>query len=173
MIIRKTLQAAGALCATIALAGCALLVPNVGPEPLPRPFPSPSPYPAPEPTPEPIPGPDPAPLPLPIPEPTPEPNRAPCPMPPEIDSLKPVSPKPKDESQPAPTVEEQISMISVYAQSLVGFSEGHAQECVAETDFGWRITERDGVAFPVTMDYRMDRINVVVRGGVVVETSIG
>jgi hypothetical protein len=66
-----------------------------------------------------------------------------------------------------------MAVVSAYAQQLIGFEEDYAQSCVAETDFGWRITERDGVAFPVTMDYRMDRINVVVRGGVVVETSIG
>jgi hypothetical protein len=66
-----------------------------------------------------------------------------------------------------------MAIVSAYAQQLIGFEEDYAQSCVAETDFGWRVTERDGELFPVTMDYRPDRINVAIRGGVVAEATVG
>jgi pyruvate kinase len=35
------------------------------------------------------------------------------------------------------------------------------------------LSERDGELFPVTMDYRTDRINASIRGGLVADVSIG
>ena len=37
----------------------------------------------------------------------------------------------------------------------------------------YRIVKRDGESFPVTMDYRMDRINLEIENGVITNASIG
>lgn len=69
--------------------------------------------------------------------------------------------------------EEIPEQLGGYAQKLVGYGEENAESCVSEAGFGWRIVERDGEFFPVTMDYRFDRINARIYGRIVTKISIG
>jgi hypothetical protein len=56
---------------------------------------------------------------------------------------------------------------------LVGLGEDEAMAVAKNNGFGVRVIERDGEQFPATMDYRTDRINVVVTDGIVVRAHIG
>jgi len=59
------------------------------------------------------------------------------------------------------------------AEQLVGLGEDEAMAVAKNNGFGVRVIERDGEQFPATMDYRTDRINVVVTDGIVVRAHIG
>ena len=50
---------------------------------------------------------------------------------------------------------------------LVGMTEEEAGEHAAAHTATVRVVERDGQPLPMTMDYRPDRVNVVVAAGVV------
>lgn len=54
---------------------------------------------------------------------------------------------------------------------LVGKSEQAAEQLAEENKCTLRVTERDGKSFPMTMDYRDNRINVVVEDGKVSAVS--
>lgn len=56
---------------------------------------------------------------------------------------------------------------------LVGLGETGAAAAAAELGFTVRIVARDGEWFPVTKDYREDRINIVVENGAVVRAFVG
>ena len=57
--------------------------------------------------------------------------------------------------------------------TLVGLGETSAAAAAAELGFTVRVIARDGEWFPVTKDYRVDRINVVIDNGTVVRAFIG
>ena len=57
--------------------------------------------------------------------------------------------------------------------ALAGLSEADATAAAAQKGFTVRIIARDGEWYPVTKDYRLDRINFVVVNGVVVDATIG
>jgi len=59
------------------------------------------------------------------------------------------------------------------ADQLLGMSERSSQACAAANKWGYRVISRDGEDFPVTLDYRMDRINVTVVADKVTAVSIG
>ena len=54
-----------------------------------------------------------------------------------------------------------------------GLSEADATAAAAQKGFTVRIIARDDEWYPVTKDYRLDRINLVVVNGVVVDATIG
>ena len=56
---------------------------------------------------------------------------------------------------------------------LTGLSESDAGAAAGELGLTVRVVARDGEYFPVTKDYRTDRVNFVVEDGVVVEAKIG
>lgn len=83
--------------------------------------------------------------------------------------------RPYDPDRPPRNVntDAMVEKLSDYAEKLLRFRESNAESCVREVGFGWRVIERDGELFPVTMDYRTDRINASIRGGLVADVSIG
>lgn len=56
---------------------------------------------------------------------------------------------------------------------LVGLGETSAAAAAAEQGFTVRIVARDGEWFPMTKDYREDRINIVIENGTVVRAFVG
>lgn len=83
-------------------------------------------------------------------------------------------PMPIDNTVPEPMpVDPDAPMSDDVAASLIGLSEERAVEVAKEQGFEVRVTERDGESFPVTADYRMDRVNVSIAEGVVVQASVG
>jgi len=73
-----------------------------------------------------------------------------------------------------PAVDPSDAMIAdVDAAALVGSSEAEALE-LAKTN-GWeaRVVSRDGEDFPITMDYRGDRVNLTIVDDVVTASTVG
>jgi len=59
------------------------------------------------------------------------------------------------------------------AELLLGYSEADAQRCAETLGWGFRVGERDGEPFALTMDYRFNRVNVVVNDDIVTAISVG
>jgi hypothetical protein len=59
------------------------------------------------------------------------------------------------------------------ADSLIGLATEEAAKAAEERGWGFRIAELEGEPQAMTMDYRTDRVNVVVVGGVVTAVTIG
>jgi len=59
------------------------------------------------------------------------------------------------------------------ADSLVGLTETEATKLAEENGWQVRIAARDGETFPLTMDYREDRVNLTIVDAVVTEVLIG
>lgn len=56
---------------------------------------------------------------------------------------------------------------------IIGMSEGQASSFLTAEGIDYRIVERDGESFPVTMDYNPDRANLTIQNGVVAEVQFG
>ena len=59
------------------------------------------------------------------------------------------------------------------AEQLVGMSEQAASSCAIANGWGFRVGERDGEQFAVTMDYRTNRVTVVVKSNRVTQITVG
>lgn len=59
------------------------------------------------------------------------------------------------------------------AQELIGLTENEAALCAASLNWGFRVGARDGEYFALTMDYRTDRVNVIVKEGIVTSVDVG
>lgn len=55
----------------------------------------------------------------------------------------------------------------------VGLSEEESVSFLEGKGFVVRVVERDGEAYAITFDYRTDRVNLVVKEGIVTEAYIG
>jgi hypothetical protein len=58
------------------------------------------------------------------------------------------------------------------AARLVGLTEAEAERMAVDAGWGFRVVERDGEGLARTDDLRLDRVNVVVTGGVVTAVEI-
>jgi hypothetical protein len=61
----------------------------------------------------------------------------------------------------------------VRANTLIGMSEMAAEECAMNLDWLYRLGQRDEEMFAGTFDYRIDRVTVVVKAGLVVQVAVG
>lgn len=61
------------------------------------------------------------------------------------------------------------------AAVVVGKTEAEAISMIESKggQVSYRIVKRDGESFPVTMDYRMDRVNLEIENGVITNASVG
>lgn len=59
------------------------------------------------------------------------------------------------------------------ADDIVGKTEHDAEQSVRAAGLQWRVGQRDGESFPLTMDLRPDRITVVVDEGRVTKATAG
>lgn len=57
--------------------------------------------------------------------------------------------------------------------TIIGMSEGQASTFLTAEGIDYRIVERDGESFPVTMDYSPERANLTIQNGVVTEVQFG
>lgn len=65
------------------------------------------------------------------------------------------------------------SIYSDFAKLLVGLPADFAADCATDVGAVWRVVEQDGEPLMGTKDYRVDRINVVIGEGVVLEAHNG
>lgn len=109
--------------------------------------------------------------PMPVDEPTPVEEPAPV----EGPAVSEPAPGNTGASEPGYDPDQPVTspVSSEVVERVVGLPEDEASTVAKELGFEMRVTERDGESFPVTADYRTDRINVVIEAGVVTTASIG
>ena len=72
-----------------------------------------------------------------------------------------------------PVSEPAIAPANFDLQSVIGLTEADATTAAASAGRECRVMSRDGQTMTVTLDYRPDRVNLVVEGGVVTDASVG
>lgn len=75
----------------------------------------------------------------------------------------PTSPDPGDDPVERPIV----------IPDVIGLTELRAIEILRVAGYPVRVVERDGRPLPATMDFRADRVNLIVRSGTVIDTRLG
>ena len=79
--------------------------------------------------------------------------------------------------QPAscPTIEPQQTPIVTNAQAatLIGMKKDAATSCATKLGWGYRVGQEDDQLFALTKDYRLDRVTVVIKKGLITESVIG
>ena len=59
------------------------------------------------------------------------------------------------------------------ADKVVGLTAAEAEKALSEAGLIYRVISEDGQPNPVTMDFRVDRVNVVLVDGKVVSATVG
>ena len=79
--------------------------------------------------------------------------------------------------QPAscPTIEPQQTptVTNAQAATLIGMKKDAATSCAANLGWGYRIGQEDDQLFALTKDYRLDRVTVVIKKGIITESVVG
>ena len=70
-------------------------------------------------------------------------------------------------------IEESEPIAQTKADQLIGMKEDTAKLCADLNAWGYRVGMRDGEYFPVTKDYRIDRITVSLEKGSVTAVAVG
>jgi len=74
---------------------------------------------------------------------------------------------PSIEPQQAPTVTK------AQAATLIGMKKDAATSCAAKLGWGYRVGQEDDQLFALTKDYRLDRVTVVIKKGLITEAVVG
>jgi hypothetical protein len=98
--------------------------------------------------------------------PDPLPTLTPDPLP----TLTP-DPLPTFTPDPLPTLMDPLS--SVVVSPLIGMTEKKAKAYALSKGWGFRVGERNGEMFPVTMDYRPDRVTILIKNDLVYQVMVG
>ncbi len=79
------------------------------------------------------------------------------------------------EPKPCPTysVLEGQEIPQEQADLLIGMVEADAEACAIELGWQWRVGERDGEFYALTMDYRPDRVTVQIQEGIIYLVNVG
>ena len=64
-------------------------------------------------------------------------------------------------------------ILQAYAESLVGMKKESAQSCAVKLGWQYRIGQEDDQLFALTRDYRLDRITVTIKGGLITQALVG
>ena len=60
-----------------------------------------------------------------------------------------------------------------FGKDLIGMAVAEAMQCVEDAGLTWRVYEEDGEMFALTMDYRVERVNVKIENGIVTDAYAG
>lgn len=60
-----------------------------------------------------------------------------------------------------------------FVKRLIGMNEEDAQALIWDNDYISRVVHRDGEDFMVTTDFRYNRINLYINGGIVFDATVG
>ena len=74
---------------------------------------------------------------------------------------------------PPADVADQNEISVQRAELLLDFSEADAQRCAAQLGWLYRVGQRDGESFAVTMDYSLQRVTVTVADDIVTAITVG
>lgn len=72
-----------------------------------------------------------------------------------------------------PVIKNENEITQSRASQLIGLSERAGELCALVNGWGYRVIQRDGEDFAVTMDYRSNRVNVKVRDEKIFEITVG
>ena len=79
--------------------------------------------------------------------------------------------------QPAscPSIEPQQNptVTNAQAATLIGMKKDAATSCAAKLGWGYRVGQEDDQLFALTKDYRLDRVTVVIKNGLITESIVG
>ena len=64
-------------------------------------------------------------------------------------------------------------ILQAYAEGLVGMKKESAQSCAAKLGWQYRIGQEDDQMFALTRDYRLDRVTVTIKSGLITQTLVG
>lgn len=70
-------------------------------------------------------------------------------------------------------IKSEMEISDKRALQLVGLSERAGELCAQINEWGYRVVQRDGEDFAVTMDYRPNRINVKIKDDEIIEVTVG
>lgn len=84
-----------------------------------------------------------------------------------------IEPAPDDGGMSSPGYDPDAPVSTEVVERVIGLDEQAATDTATELGFEVRVVERDGESFPVTADYRVDRVNLVITDGVVTGASVG
>ena len=75
---------------------------------------------------------------------------------------------------PQPSALDASSGITVArANALIGMKEIDAESCASLLEWGYRVVARDGEDYPATLDYRLDRVSVTIKNGLISRADVG
>lgn len=76
---------------------------------------------------------------------------------------------------PDPTTEKDdgLEIPRDFVTRLIGMNEADAKALIWKNNYMSRVVHRDGEDFMVTADYRYDRINLYINGGIVFDATVG
>lgn len=82
---------------------------------------------------------------------------------------------PMVDPKPCPTfaVSEGEEIPQDQADLLIGMVEADAESCAEGLGWKWRVGERDGEFYALTMDYRPDRVTVQIQEGIIYLVNVG
>ena len=98
-----------------------------------------------------------------------KPSQSPAPTPSAEVTSSPTSPEPEPKSDK----EDGIEISREFLKRLLGMNESDARTLIYENNYMSRVVHRDGEDFMVTADYRYDRVNLYISGGIVFDATAG
>lgn len=98
-----------------------------------------------------------------------DPSESPATTPSADVSSTPTSP----ELDPKSDKEDGIEISREFLKRLIGMNESDARTLIYENNYMSRVVHRDGEDFMVTADYRYDRVNLYISGGIVFDATAG
>lgn len=85
------------------------------------------------------------------------------------------NPSASSSPNPDPTTDKDvdIEIPREFMKRLIGMNEADAKALIWDNNYMSRVVHRDGEDFMVTKDYRYDRINLYINGGIVFDATVG
>ena len=74
---------------------------------------------------------------------------------------------------PVAAADKDPGITQVRANTLIGMSEVAAEECAMNLDWLYRVGQRDEEFFPLTRDYRIERVTITAKKGLVTQVDVG
>ena len=66
-----------------------------------------------------------------------------------------------------------MSKIEEFSKSLIGLSKSDGIDLFSENNYRLRIVKENDINFIITRDYRLDRINLVIKDNIIIDSYIG
>jgi len=65
------------------------------------------------------------------------------------------------------------TVTNAQAATLIGMKKDAAASCASKLSWGYRVGQEDDQLFALTKDYRLDRVTVVIKNGLITESIVG